>query len=119
MQWRGPYEIISKVGQCNYRIKVNGKERLYHANMMKLYISRQDPGSDEPQPSTSTDQSTIFSAAAVIHEEEGDVIPTFDSSDQSKSYDVNPLLSPDQKKDIKNLVDEFSIVDVKKGITVK
>ena len=108
MQWRGPYEIISKVGQCNYRIKVNGKERLYHANMMKLYISRQDPGSDEPQPSTSTDQSTIFSAAAVIHEEEGDVIPTFDSSDQSKSYDVNPLLSPDQKKDIKNLVDEFS-----------
>jgi hypothetical protein len=40
MQWRGPYEIIKKVGNADYRIDMNGKIKTFHANMLKLYIDR-------------------------------------------------------------------------------
>ena len=31
-QWAGPYVIIEKVHENNYRMKVNNKIRTYHAN---------------------------------------------------------------------------------------
>ena len=42
MQWRGPFEIIKKIGNADYRIDMNGKIKTFHANMLKLYIDRAD-----------------------------------------------------------------------------
>ena len=131
MQWRGPYNIVSRVGTCNYRINLDGKEKTFHANMMKLYVTRQGQVSstamNKPVPGTSKEscQSTVdeqpcssssskgcsfvLAAAAVVHEDDtSDSIPTFDPSPHKKSFDINPDLKADQKKDIENLVGEFS-----------
>ncbi|KAK3093838.1 hypothetical protein FSP39_020798 [Pinctada imbricata] len=40
MQWKGPYEVTEKVGASDYKVKVNGKEKLLHANLLKKYIPR-------------------------------------------------------------------------------
>ena len=32
MQWKGPFEVSSKVGLIDYKVKV------YHANLLKKYI---------------------------------------------------------------------------------
>ncbi|KAK3084178.1 hypothetical protein FSP39_009620 [Pinctada imbricata] len=40
MQWKGPYEVTEKVGASGYKVKVNGKEKLLHANLLKKYIPR-------------------------------------------------------------------------------
>lgn len=40
LQWRGPYEILEKVGNVDYRINMDGKTKTFHANKMKLYIDR-------------------------------------------------------------------------------
>ena len=43
MQWKGPYEIMSRCGKGNdYRIEVNKKVKTFHANMLKKYIERAD-----------------------------------------------------------------------------
>ena len=43
--WRGPYKVLERVCDWDYRIKVGNKERLYHANLLKEYHRREDPSS--------------------------------------------------------------------------
>ena len=40
MQWKGPFEVSSVVGLDDYRVKVKGKEKVYHANLLKKYFER-------------------------------------------------------------------------------
>ena len=43
MQWKGPYEIMSKCGKGNdYQVEVNKKVKAFHANVLKKYIKRAD-----------------------------------------------------------------------------
>ena len=38
MQWKGPFEVSSVVGLNDYGVKVKGKEKVYHANLLnKLF----------------------------------------------------------------------------------
>ena len=41
LTWRGPFTVREKKGFCNYKIDMNGKSKIYHANLMKHYITRQ------------------------------------------------------------------------------
>ena len=40
MQWKGPYEIVGEVGLNDYKINVNGKMKILHANLLKKYHVR-------------------------------------------------------------------------------
>ena len=43
MQWKEPYEIMSRCGKGNdYRVEVNKKVKTFHADMLKKYIERAD-----------------------------------------------------------------------------
>ena len=35
MQWKGPFEVSAVVGLNDYKVRVKGKERVYHANLLK------------------------------------------------------------------------------------
>lgn len=41
--WRGPYPILERVGNADYRVRVGTKAKIYHANLLKGYIPRKDP----------------------------------------------------------------------------
>ena len=41
MQWKGPFEISAVVGLNDYKVSVKGKERIYHANLLKRYFERE------------------------------------------------------------------------------
>ena len=42
MQWKGPFEVSSVVGLNDYKVKVKGKEKAYHANLLKKYFEREE-----------------------------------------------------------------------------
>ena len=42
MQWKGPFEVSSVVGINDYKVKVKGKEKVYHANLLKKYFAREE-----------------------------------------------------------------------------
>jgi hypothetical protein len=42
MTWRGPYVVMDKVNDFDYRVDVGKTERLYHVNVLKKYVERQD-----------------------------------------------------------------------------
>jgi len=43
MQWKGPFEVLECLHDNNYRIQLNGRVKLFHANMLKRYIERKKP----------------------------------------------------------------------------
>ena len=42
MQWKGLFEVSAVVGLNDYKVCVKGKERVYHANLLKKYFERED-----------------------------------------------------------------------------
>ena len=42
LQWNGPYEVLEVVNAMNYKINVKGVFNTYPANMLKLYVERQN-----------------------------------------------------------------------------
>ena len=42
MQCKGPFEVSSVVGLNDYRVKVKGREKVYHANLLKKYFERDE-----------------------------------------------------------------------------
>ncbi|PVD27371.1 hypothetical protein C0Q70_12529 [Pomacea canaliculata] len=45
MCWKGPYVITDRINECDYKISIGEKEKIYHANILKEYVSRtQDTG---------------------------------------------------------------------------
>lgn len=41
MLWKGPYVVVDRINQCDYKIAVGDHERIYHANILKLYVERE------------------------------------------------------------------------------
>ena len=41
-QWKGPFEVSSVVGLNDYKVKVKGKEKVYHAQLLKKYFEREE-----------------------------------------------------------------------------
>ena len=42
MQWKGPFEVSAVEGLNDYKVRVKGKHRVYHANLLKKYFERED-----------------------------------------------------------------------------
>ena len=39
LAWRGPYDVVGKVGDVDYKIKLpNDKVKTFHVNMLKKYF---------------------------------------------------------------------------------
>ncbi|KAL8558029.1 hypothetical protein ACOMHN_057896 [Nucella lapillus] len=98
MHWKGPFDITEKVSHQDYRIDVNGKHKLFHANLLRKYTQR------ESQPAT---------LAAVIDGGEGDpevegeiLIPEFRSVQGNVS--LHEGLSGDKKEEARRLLRQFS-----------
>ena len=43
MQWKGPSEVSAVVGLNDYKARVKGKDKVYHANFLKKYFERDEP----------------------------------------------------------------------------
>jgi hypothetical protein len=42
MYWKVPHEVLEKFGELDYKIKIKGKVKMFHINMLKSYVERED-----------------------------------------------------------------------------
>ncbi|KAK3783840.1 hypothetical protein RRG08_031681 [Elysia crispata] len=70
VQWKGPYDIINSVGLNDYKVKISGKEKTLHANLLKKYLSRNEETSLRvPDVSSQTrDDPDVPSCVAVVQD---------------------------------------------------
>ena len=101
MQWRGPY----KVEQCHdngvdYVIKVKGKSKLFHVNMLKKFYRRENE----------MEGSGMVQFCMVDEEEESDVCDISFYSYNKSEVNINPDLDVRMKGEMNDLVKKFSDV---------
>ncbi|GFO04409.1 Zinc finger protein [Plakobranchus ocellatus] len=60
MQWKWPFDIVVTVGINDYRVNMGGKEKTFHANLLKGYIAR-----DQDASQATTDEGPPTSSSAI------------------------------------------------------
>jgi len=38
MQWKGPFKVLERVEGPDYRIQLERKQKIFHANLLKRYL---------------------------------------------------------------------------------
>ena len=109
MRWKGPYTILSKVGINDYKIQIGDNVKVFHANMIKLYLKRPETsamsvveGSDGRVPRTLTESTTLEPGSRLRSVEPADVVKddgkivvataAILDPDDDPSLEVEPLL---------------------------
>jgi len=68
MQWRGPYKVIAKVGENDYRVMVGKKIKTFHANMLQLYCRKEEKEGHEADAEKPQDVHVVCVAECDIEE---------------------------------------------------
>jgi len=123
MQWKGPYDIINKIGENDYRIDINGHAKTFHANMLKKYIKRHPTvlegdvicnGSLEIEIVQAAEVTTeeCHSQTAEYEEELGEefMYYTTEAKESWKDVIINSGLDQEKQSQAENLVSEYQDV---------
>ena len=108
MHWKGPFEVLERVEGHDYLIKLEHKQKIFHANLLKKYISaNQSEPSDESstQESASVTGNTTFAAILEPEEETSEntmELQTLNPLQKETVQDVkiNPDLSSEQQSEV-------------------
>jgi len=106
MQWQGPYEVIEIPHKNDFRVQIGKKSRLYHANLLKKYIEREENKEDN----------VIVSVASVIEEngteEDKSEIYTVEITGTKNNIEkqVNPMLEDEKKIYLSQVLEQFNDV---------
>ena len=100
MEWKGPFPVISsKDNGVDYLIKMRGKCKLFHINMLKKYYRRGAMNEDKK-----------CKVQFCVIEDNNDMTINSNLSDKNDEWNINEKLSDEQVNDIKCLVSEFADV---------
>ena len=99
--WQGPYEVTEKLNPFDYKIREGTKDRVYHINLLKEYIERENTKPAEPKEKS-------IKVAVVIEE---DASLTDDNTDTDTQRKM-PSLETNRTEDVSNI--QFGI-----GLTEK
>jgi hypothetical protein len=100
MQWKGPYEVLERVGISDYRVQLPHRAKVFHANMLKQYHER--PAS-EIEPGMQLGAAVIESD--IEEDKELEVIQEL-QTETYKEVIFGKELLPEQLKQAQELVQE-------------
>ena len=111
LQWKGPYKVVEVLKRMDYKVDVDGKKKVFHANLLKLCISRDD---SEP----TGDAGGVDAAASVAIIEPGNEDRAVDDKglldllnvcqrETYKNVNVSPDLTPEQVNDVRSRLEDF------------
>ena len=111
----GPLEVSSVVGLNDYKVKVKGKEKVYHANLLKKYFEREEATVEGAVAggigATCIDDAVDFAAKADAAEGENDDFLELGGYVAKESIDdvkTGPNMTDEQRKEFTDLAKQFT-----------
>ena len=114
MQWKGPFEVSAVVGLSDYKVRVKGKERVYHANLLKKYFEHEDSG---PVGAVAVEMNANICSNEHVESEvaEADPVESIDfleiggyvAKESVKDVAIGDNLSHEQRAEFMDLANEF------------
>ena len=115
LQWKGPFEVISKISSMDYRVDLNGKPKVFHINLLKKYHDRNNLSLSDVQ--------TACTAVIECEDDDADeaALPKLTNTSLLQSFPlqaketladvtINNDLSLSQKKQVDELLDGYKDV---------
>jgi len=99
MQWKGPYTIDSVVGLNDYKVRVSGKMKTFHANLLKQY-SQRDAVTELSLPNSTTMSSPDVAFQAVAASVILDEMLTEDDDDNDDLLELRDYRSRESTSDV-------------------
>ena len=140
LQWKGPFTVVHRFNDCDYKIKVKDKVRTYHINLLKKYISRKeekvcsifelnlnvhsDSSCDKNLQGVSLnsvlDQDSLNASVQVDDGRSIVPLPSVTRKQFPKDVQVSEKLSSVQKLEVETLLDkyEYILTDVPKHTNI-
>ena len=121
VQWKGPFTVVHKLSDQDYRIDINGKLKTFHTNLLKRYISR-DEDSEHEDSSTDSGNREVSAQATVVSEDDDDVegspvsekpksigiqLPPLEATETIEDVSICLNLSRKQKTEVKSLLHDY------------
>ena len=91
MQWMGPFPVVAKVGQFDYKVSVDGSLRTYHINLLKKYFRREEVFRSD-QPTERVTDSRVALCRVADTEEMEDEFDMPDLLEVNKSEGIQDVL---------------------------
>ena len=121
LHWRGPFRVVDKIGEVDYRIEMpTGKIKTFHANMLKKYHERE---SSMPQTDNMVVINEAAAAVACVIEDcddvtgdetcfigETEMLPLYNvvQKETIDQVQINPELNGYQKRQAMSLLMEYA-----------
>ena len=122
MQWRGPFTVLEKVNPYDYKIKIQGKIKTFHGNMLKKYYRRNNENEGKIVETEEHNVETI-ACVSVIDETDDEVesettqldtnrnvcvrFPSYIAKESVNDVQISENLNLESKQQVKQLVGEF------------
>ena len=99
--WTGPYTVIERVGDVNYRVALKGKHQIFHSNILKPYLQRPSHLVNLAMHVSFRDETPAFSP-------DNNPVTLDNLFDQIKKLEVSPSIKEKLTEVIRNHKDVFS-----------
>ena len=108
LHWKGPFPILAKLGSMDYCIDLNGKSKVFHANLLKKYFERPEESATIPNSITSSQCLFELLCTSVIEAETNsdnesnsdNETPKCYSMSNEKLLQLHPLTAKDTIADV-------------------
>ena len=115
MQWKGPFEVSSVVGLNDYKVKVKGKEKVYHANLLKKYFEREETTAEGAVAGGvgASCVDDVVDCAAKADEAEGENVDFLElggyvAKESIEDVETGPNLTDEQRNEFMDLAKQFT-----------
>ena len=139
LQWKGPYTVLQRFNDVDYKVQVKDKAKTYHINLLKRYIPRKPAEEaalcvfDSPLVSIDKDKaevSEISLGMEIVDSGEYDMeiddgmyiepMPSVNRKQGPEHINISESLTAQQKSDLKKLTHQYETIftDVPKKTNV-
>ncbi|CAC5374158.1 unnamed protein product [Mytilus coruscus] len=110
--WKGPFVVTDKVSPADYKVKVRGKDKVFHVNMLKLWHERVYDNEDNSVPTDiaaclniisglSTDDDTDDSEMSTA------ITPVLKRKESADDVRISQELTDEERQQLKELLSEY------------
>lgn len=102
LSWQGPYRVIERVGDTDYKVHVRGRPKVFHANLLRKYWPREQCAVTCPVVVEDLDPTEDVSIASAG-------VPTvpLSASETWKDVSISPTLHKHQADELRGVCKDF------------
>ncbi|XP_077550676.1 uncharacterized protein LOC144163873 [Haemaphysalis longicornis] len=110
MQWKGQFKVVEAKNDIDYIIDVGGKTKVFHVNMLKLYVERQPLPPKQASVAAALSRTNFQSSADEGEDETNIPFPSLHASQSIADVRISRDLDPNRANKVRALLQAYQSI---------